>query len=182
MTFARKMIKFAGLMLMTLLLFGVCTQAMAIVDPVEFTMEITPDSLTAPGDVQVSLKVSNASDADMKDLVTLYDPAGNVVASFGDGGSVILSAGAFKTWEGTWKVTDEQLNKGEVAYTLKYHLEDEDGELVALNSTANARINFTGEKADLTVQRTISPLANEASLSRTTHSACSTLVSSISSA
>lgn len=144
-------------MLMTVLLFGVCTQAMAIVDPVEFTMEITPDSLTAPGDVQVSLRVANTGNTDMKDPATLYDPAGQVVASFGDGGSVLLPAGAFKTWEGTWKVTDEQLNKGEVAYMLKYHLEDENGELVALNSTANASINFTGEKADLTVQRTISP-------------------------
>lgn len=157
MTFARKMIKFAGLLLMTALLFGMCTQAMAVTDPVEFTMQVTPDSLTAPGDVQVSLKVANAGDTDMKDPVTLFDPAGNVVASFGDGGSVILPAGAFKTWEGKWSVTEDQLNQGKVTYTLKYHLEDENGELVAINSTADALVKFTGEKADLTVKRTVTP-------------------------
>lgn len=157
MTFARKMIKFAGLLLMTVLLFGVCSQALAVTDPVEFTMQVTPDSLTAPGDVQVSLKVANAGNADMKDPVTLYDPAGNVVASFGDGGSVILPAGAFKTWEGTWSVTEDQLDQGKVAYTLKYYLEDENGELVAINSTADAPVKFTGEKAELTVKRTVTP-------------------------
>lgn len=157
MTFARKMIKFAGLLLMTALLFGVCAQALAVTDPVEFTMQVTPDSLTAPGDVQVSLRVANTGDRDLTDPVTLYDPAGNVVASFGDGGSVMLPAGAFKTWEGKWNVTEDQLDQGRVTYTLKYHLEDESGELVAINSTADAAIKFTGEKADLTVKRTVSP-------------------------
>ena len=157
MTFARKMIKFAGLLLMTALLFGMCTQALAVTDPVEFTIQVTPDSLTAPGDVQVSLRVANTGDRDLTDPVTLYDPAGNVVASFGDGGSVMLPAGAFKTWEGTWNVTEDQLDQGKVAYTLKYYLEDESGELVAINSTADAPVKFTGEKADLTVKRTVSP-------------------------
>ena len=157
MTFARKMIKFAGLLLMTALLFGMCTQALAVTDPVEFTLQVTPDSLTAPGDVQVSLRVANTGDGELTDPLTLYDPAGNVVTSFGDGGSVILSAGAFKTWEGTWTVTEDQLDQGKVTYTLKYHLEDENGELVAINSTADAAVKFTGEKADLTVKRTVSP-------------------------
>ena len=157
MTFARKMIRFAGLLLMAALLFSLCTGAWAVSDPVEFTMAVTPDSLTAPGDVQVSLRVANTGDADFKDPVTLYDPAGNVVASFGDGGSYLLSAGAFRTWEGTWKVTDEQLNAGEIQYTLKYHLENEDKELVAVNKTASAPILFTGEKVDLSVSRTVTP-------------------------
>ena len=111
MTFARKMMRFAGLLIMATLLFGLCTGAWAMTDPVEFTIQVTPDSLTAPGDVQVSLRVANTGTTDMKDPVTLYDPAGNVVASFGDGGSYILSAGAFRTWEGTWKMTDEQLKE-----------------------------------------------------------------------
>lgn len=157
MTFARKMMRFAGLLIMATLLFGLCVNALAVVDPVEFTMQVTPDSLTAPGDVQVSLRVANTGTTDMKDPVTLYDPAGNVVASFGDGGSYILSAGAFRTWEGTWKMTDEQLNAGEVVYTLKYHLEDENGDLVAMNATASGKVAFIGERVDLSVNRSVTP-------------------------
>lgn len=157
MTFARKMMKFAGMLLTATLLFGLCCNAMAVSDPVEFTIQVTPDSLTAPGDVQVSLRVANTGSTDMKDPVTLYDPAGNVVASFGDGGSYILSAGAFRTWEGTWKMTDEQLNAGEVVYTLKYHLEDDNGDLIAMNATASAPVAFTGERVNLSVNRTVSP-------------------------
>ncbi len=157
MTFARKMMKFAGMLLTAALLFGLCTSALAVQDPVEFTIQVTPDSLTAPGDVQVSLKVANAGSTDMKDPVTLYDPAGNVVASFGDGGSYLLPAGAFRTWEGTWKMTDEQLNAGEVVYTLKYHLEDDNGDLIAMNATASAPVAFTGERVNLSVNRTVSP-------------------------
>ena len=157
MTFARKMMRFAGLLIMVTLLFGLCVNALAVVDPVEFTMQVTPDSLTAPGDVQVSLRVANTGTTDMKDPVTLYDPAGNVVASFGDGGSYILSAGAFRTWEGTWKMTDEQLNAGEVVYTLKYHLEDENGDLVAMNATASGKVAFIGERVDLSVSRSVTP-------------------------
>ncbi|MBQ4639818.1 MAG: hypothetical protein IJB69_04775 [Clostridia bacterium] len=157
MTFARKMMKFAGMLLTAALLFGLCCNALAVSDPVEFTIQVTPDSLTAPGDVQVSLRVANTGSTDMKDPVTLYDPAGNVVASFGDGGSYILSAGAFRTWEGTWKMTDEQLNAGEVVYTLKYHLEDDNGDLIAMNATASAPVAFTGERVNLSVNRTVSP-------------------------
>ncbi|MBR6810219.1 MAG: hypothetical protein IKM64_08050, partial [Clostridia bacterium] len=151
------MMRFAGLLIMATLLFGLCVNALAVVDPVEFTMQVTPDSLTAPGDVQVSLRVANTGTTDMKDPVTLYDPAGNVVASFGDGGSYILSAGAFRTWEGTWKMTDEQLNAGEVVYTLKYHLEDENGDLVAMNATASGKVAFIGERVDLSVNRSVTP-------------------------
>lgn len=157
MTFARKRMKLVCLVLLAALLFGMGTVAHAVVDPIEFTMQVSPDSLTAPGDVQVSLRVANTGTADMKDPVTLYDPAGNVVASFGDGGSVMLPAGAFKTWEGTWNVTEAELDKGEIAYTLKYHLEDAAGELIAMNSAAVAKVNFIGEKVGLTVNRTITP-------------------------
>lgn len=157
MTFARKMIKLACLVMMAALCLGISTQALAVVDPIEFTLQVTPDSLTAPGDVQVSLRVANTGTADMKDPVTLYDPDDNVVASFGDGGSVMLSAGAFKTWEGTWKVTEAQLDKGEITYTLKYHLEDNGGELIAMNSSAVAKVNFIGEKVGLSVNRTVTP-------------------------
>ena len=89
--------------------------AQAETDPVDFTMEISPASLTEPGEVSVSLRVANTGSSDMLDPVSLYDPDGQLVASFGDGGSCLLSAGAFRTWKGVWQVTQEQLDAGEFA-------------------------------------------------------------------
>ena len=124
MMFARKVTRPTGLCLLILVLFfalGAC--ALAADDPVVFEMKVSPDKLTAPGEVKVSLSVANSSDQDMAYPVTLYDPADNVVGGFGDGGSYRLTAGGRRTWEGTWNVTEAQLDAGEIAYTLKYHLE-----------------------------------------------------------
>ena len=62
--------------------------------------------------------------------VTLLDPAGNVVSSFGDGGAYTLKSGDSRSWEGKWNVTQAQLDAGTVIYTLRYHLEDASGALV----------------------------------------------------
>ena len=107
--------------------------------------------------MKVSLRVANTGSEDMKYPVELYDPAGNLVSSFGDGGTYLLKAGAFRTWEGNWDVTQAELDAGEFSYTLKYHLEDENGDLVEFSRQAVARVNFTGERVKLTVTRSISP-------------------------
>ena len=142
------------LMVMTLVMGAM---AMAEDDPVSFTIQISPDALTSPGDVSVSLRVSNSSDQDMVDPVTLYDPAGSVVPSFGDGGSYILKSGDSLPWEGTWNVTQAQLDAGEIAYTIKYHIQDESGAMVEFRRQATARIQYDGEHAALTVTRAITP-------------------------
>ena len=126
-------------------------------DPVSFTIQITPDTLTAPGEVNVSLRISNPTDTDMIDPVTLYDPAGALVSSFGDGGSYILKSGDSRSWEGKWNVTQAELDAGAVVYTLRYHMEDESGSLVEYNKQAVARVSFIGERVNLTVNRTIDP-------------------------
>ena len=159
MMLAQKRMRFGGLVLLLMVLFfafGAAALA-AESDPIDFTIQVTPQSLTAPGPVTVSLRAANTSNADMVDPVTLYDPAGNVVASFGDGGSYILGAGASRSWEGTWNVTQAQLDAGEFSYTLKYHLENEAGELVEFSRLAVARVQFDGERVNLTVRRSVSP-------------------------
>ena len=159
MTFARSVMRSAGAVLLILAIAFMfqCAGLADDSDPVSATIQVTPDSLTGPGEVSVSLRVSNPSSADMIAPVTLLDPAGQVVASFGDGGSYILKSGDSRSWEGKWNVTQAQLDAGTVAYTLKYHLEDASGSLVELNKQATARITFAGERVNLNVKRTISP-------------------------
>lgn len=159
MKLARNLLRYAGaLLLMTALLFTLGAAAGAEDnDPVNFTIQVTPQALTGPGEVSVSLRVSNPSEKDMIDPVTLYDPAGSVVASFGDGGSYVLKSGDSRSWEGKWNVTQAQLDAGSVVYTLRYHLEDESGALVELNRQAVAKVDYTGERVNLKVTRTINP-------------------------
>ena len=137
------------------LAFGLSALA-ADENPVELTLEVSPSSLTEPGKVEVSLRAANAG-TETLDQITLYDPAGSVVTSFGDGGVVSLAAGNFTTWKGEWAVTEDQLDAGAISYTLKYPLAGEDGETVQMISTATAALTFTGEKAGLSVNRTITP-------------------------
>lgn len=159
MMFAQKLMRPIGLAILLLAILCMCgAPALAVdSDPVDFTIQVSPQSMTEPGEVKVSLRVANTGAEDMIDPVTLYDPAGNLVGSFGDGGSYLLSAGAFRTWEGTWNVTQDELDAGEFAYTLKYHLEDDAGELVEFSRQAVAKVEFTGERVKLSVSRNISP-------------------------
>ncbi|MBE5770605.1 MAG: hypothetical protein E7336_04455 [Clostridiales bacterium] len=159
MMFAQKHGRLLGMALILLVLvfsLGI-PAAMAVEDPIDFTIQVEPQSLTEPGAVKVSLRVANTGSEDMKYPVELYDPAGNLVSSFGDGGTYLLKAGAFRTWEGNWDVTQAELDAGEFSYTLKYHLEDENGELVEFSRQAVARVEFTGERVKLTISRSITP-------------------------
>ncbi|NLG57347.1 MAG: hypothetical protein GX540_02925, partial [Clostridiales bacterium] len=53
-----------------------------------FTLSVEPASLTAPGTVTVSARVANAGDEDITVPLSLKDPDGRLVTSFGDGGSL----------------------------------------------------------------------------------------------
>ncbi|MBR6185010.1 MAG: hypothetical protein IKQ41_02010 [Clostridia bacterium] len=159
MTFARSGLRsawIAVLLLALVMLLGTAALAEDN-DPVNFSIQVTPETMTAPGEVSVSLRVSNTSDEDMIAPVSLFDPAGNAVTTFGDGGSYLLKSGDSKSWEGKWNVTQAQLDAGSIAYTLRYHLEDETGTLVEFSRQAVARLEFTGERINLSVTRTINP-------------------------
>ena len=159
MSFARSILRSAAfLIVLFILVLSVSASAFAAeADPVVFTMRVSPEQLSAPGEVSVSLNVSNPSSEDMTTPVTLYDPAGNVVAAFGDGGSYVLKAGDSLSWDGKWNVTKEQLDAGTVAYEVRYHLEDDTGALAEIVRQAKASVQLQGDGANLTVNRAISP-------------------------
>ncbi len=159
MSFARRMLRPTGVILLILVLAFTfhCAGLSEDADPVSVTIQVSPDGMTGPGEVNVSLRVSNPTGEDMISPVTLLDPDGNVVASFGDGGSYILKSGDSRSWEGKWNVTQAQLDAGAVVYILRYHVEDASGSVVTLNKQASAKIAFTGERVNLSVNRSISP-------------------------
>lgn len=159
MSFARSVIRPAAFVFLVLILvFSVNSLALASgFDPVVFSIHVSPGQLSAPGEVSVSLSLSNSSGEDMVSPVTLYDPDGNVVASFGDGGSYVLKAGESRSWEGKWNVSQQLLDAGSISYEVRYHLEDDTGALAEISRQATAKLMYQGERVNLTVKRDINP-------------------------
>ncbi len=123
-----------------------------------FTLSVEPASLTAPGTVTVSARVSNAGTEDITVPLSLKDPDGKLVTSFGDGGSLFpLKSGQNMPWQGQYQVSQKQLDEGKLVYTLHYNKTDAQGNIVEHSLPATATIAFTGEQVALKVTRTITP-------------------------
>ena len=146
-------------MLTTLLLLLALLFALpaAAEENINFTLSVEPSSLTAPGPVTVSVRVVNAGDADMTEPVLLYDPSGELVASFGDGGQALIKKGDYVTAQHTWNVTQAELDEGKLTYTLSYNSINADGNVVVKTQTASADLTYTGTAPRLTINRTVDP-------------------------
>ena len=125
---------------------------------ISFTMSVDPTSLTAPGEVTVSVRVANISQADINTALSLFDADDKPVTSFYDGGSLYShKLNEARTWQGAYNVTQEQLDAGKITFTLRYVKPGADGSDIQVMLPASADIEFAGEKVDLTVKRTIDP-------------------------
>ncbi len=123
-----------------------------------FTLSVEPASLTAPGAVTVSARVANAGNEDITVPLSLKDPDGKLVTSFGDGGSLFpLKSGQSMPWQGQYQVSQKQLDEGKLVFTLNYNKTDAQGNIVEHSLPATADIAFTGKKVTLKVTRTITP-------------------------
>ncbi len=144
-----------GLIACLVLLFGLCAVANAD-GSVKLEISISPNIMSEPKKVTVSVKVINVGDDDMPGNVTLYGPNGKTVTDFGDGGSAALKIGSTITCTTSWNVTQTQLDNGKISYQLKYPVYNDDGELVRKTVSASASIKKSTPEPQITVKRTIS--------------------------
>ena len=126
-------------------------------DPIVASMELTPSKITGPGEVTVTITISNSSDKDLQDPVVLYDPAAQIVADFGTNGSAMLKAGETRTWTGKYDVNQRTLDNGFVVYYVKYTLYNESGKAVEQSQSIRQKISLQTAESDIEVKRTISP-------------------------
>ena len=126
-------------------------------EAVIFSLSVDPDSLTEPGPVTVSIRVANNSGADMTEPVLLYDPDGNVVTGFGDGGAAILKKDAIVTAQQTYQVKKAQLSEGRLTYMLTYKQPDGNGGETVQEIFKHVAIAYAGTHAELIVNRAIMP-------------------------
>ena len=118
-----KLVKRALLFCLTALMVLFAAVALAD-DPIVCEMEVSQAVLTGEGTVRVNINVINVSDDGDAISVTLYDPAKNVCASFGSGGTANLAPGSSASYSGSWTVTQEQLNAGKITYIASYKVTD----------------------------------------------------------
>lgn len=94
--------------------------------PIAFQMELSQTMLDGPQEVDVTITVTNVSGEDMPGPLALYKPDGRIIKEFG---TPTLKAGESQTWQGTWFVTEEQLNMGKVIFAVRYTCQAADGSL-----------------------------------------------------
>lgn len=116
------------LMVCLLVLLYMLSAALAEEDcPIAFQMELCQTMLDGPRDVDVIVTVTNVSGEDMPGPLALYTPDGRIIKEFG---TPTLKTGESQTWQGTWLVTEEQLNMGKLVFAVRYTWQDVAGELV----------------------------------------------------
>ena len=117
-------------MLTLLAVFAMAAIAMA--DAPTLTMELAQTEFFNPQEVTVTICIENPSAEDMPGPVALYWPDGKIIENFG---TPTLAAGESRTWEGTWFVTEEQLQSGKVIFALRYATLDADGQQIMMTNT-----------------------------------------------
>ena len=112
-------------------------------------------TFTGPEEITVSIDVRNAGDEDFPGPVELYYPDLTQVEEFG---SPTLAAGSSRNWEGTWKVTQKELEEGVIAFYVRYPLKDEaTGELSTKAKKLSFKISYAGAEPELDIQRSFLP-------------------------
>lgn len=89
----------------------------------ELRMELSQTRFTGPQEVTVTISVTNPSAGPLGPMA-LYYPTGKIIEAFG---TPTLEAGETRTWEGTWNVTEEQLDEGKVVFAIQYVGYEQDG-------------------------------------------------------
>ena len=149
--------KLIVLVLLFIAMLACFSLASAATDPIVCSMEVDPSTLSEPGDVTITITVSNSGDTDMTNPLTLFDPTSQVVSDFGDNGSVTLKAGEVKTWTGTWAVNQRTLENGQIVFFVKYTIIDENGGSKTQSQPIRGEIELATYEAIVTVTRTITP-------------------------
>ena len=124
---------------MLCMLFLLHTVSYAASSPLSTQIECSPNTITGPTTVKVSINIANVGDDDLPGTVKILDPNGNTVAS-----TQLLMNQSFP-WQGDWKISQDEYNSGRFVYKVEYQAYDENGKLGT--KTANLTCKFTKKAA-----------------------------------
>ena len=100
------------------------SSALAAGDNLKISMALSNDKPAVGETIRVSISVTNNDDRTSPVPVKLFGPDYKRIHDFGE---PQLEPGASVSWEGSWTVTQKQLEEGRITFTLKYGFYDEAG-------------------------------------------------------
>lgn len=130
----------------------VAINAGAVYDPIKVTSSVDPKALTGPQSVNVTIRVVNTGEGEITDTITLYDPAGDRVASWDR-----LALNGSEVYNGSWSVTSDELSDGKMKYKLSYSVYDDDGNAQPSSKVVSVAISRASASAKLTGDYSVSP-------------------------
>lgn len=137
-------------MLMTMIAFAV-TGVAADENPIRVSSLSEPQSVIAPQEVDITIKIYNSAQTDIEEKITLYDPAGTPVETY-DG----LKSEQSVTYQGKWNVTAEEIEKSKISFYIRYAVATDDGLKDVLNSVP-VTIQTEAAAPQLTATYTVTP-------------------------
>lgn len=137
-------------MLMTMIAFAV-TGVAADENPIRVSSLSEPQSVIAPQEVDITIKVYNSAQTDIEEKITLYDPVGTPVETY-EG----LKSEQSVTYQGKWNVTAEEIEKGKISFYIRYTVTTQEGPKEVLNSVP-VTIQTEAAAPQLTATYTVSP-------------------------
>ena len=121
----KRIILLAAILLLVLAGAGFsCAEAPAQRD-LEIRMQLSERELRVGDTIRVDITITNTSDRDLPEAMTLWDPRGIQISDFGD---PVLKSGDAVAWSGEWTATEEDLKTGMIIFTVRYTVTDESGE------------------------------------------------------
>lgn len=144
--------RFAAAVVLTVLMLFVCAAASADADPIRVSSLSEPQSVISEQDVSITIKVYNSSQTDIQGDIFLYSPNGGVPIETYSG----LKGEQSVTYNGAWRVTKDQIEKGKINYFIKYTVDTGDG-ANELTRTIPVTIQSEAAAPQLTATYSVSP-------------------------
>ena len=123
-------------------------------DPLQVRMSISKSVFAGPEEITVSIQVTNTSEQTLPGPVTLYYPDRTQVEEFGE---PVLGVGESRAWTGAWTVTQEQLDEGYVAFSIRYSFVNDDGDVQSKTLNFKRRISQVDSLPETEIDRTVTP-------------------------
>ncbi len=112
-------------------------------------------AFTGPEEITVRITVSNIGDENMPGPLYLLNSDLEPVEEFG---SPVLAAGSSRTWEGTWNMTQQELEAGEINFYVYYPMMNkETGELDNKGKKLSFKIVYTDSEIKYSIKRSTLP-------------------------
>lgn len=151
--------------------------------PIRTQITLAKTTFSAPEEVSLTIQIANISSEAIPGLVSLFYPNGNPVTDFGDKGSIQIPVGETALWTGNWTITQEELDAGKIAFSVKYSKYDQNNAFELVAEPIEKEITYeqvtTAPEGEQTAPNTVSdpalPTVQGPSLEFTAHYAVPTI-------